>query len=463
MKIKFLHTIVCLLCASCLVTSCLDDGDYQEIEYSSDSSITAFAIDSIIVTQYIDSVTYGFDSLMIDTVRGAEYPFAIDQSNRLIYNVDSLPVGTDISKVKLSISYDGVGLFIVAEDKDTLWSDADSLDFQKPIRFKAMAMNGAYGYTYTARISVHQQEPDSMNWVRVGNCFAADTRLEKAVTLKDSIYVFSRKEDKIIKSAISIYRGSNQTIVSTTNLPDSADCTSAMVWGNDILMVAGSALYRSTDAQLWEKVETETRFGRLIGNVHSAYNNKVYAINAENRFMESADGIDWDVKEEVPASFPQSPLAYAVSPLKTNSTIEKLTVMGNNSLANDTATIVWSRLTTESTWGDYTIVEDAENYCPPMENVGMVYYNDQFYAFGGPAEDLKAFSSFYTSTDQGVTWKPVKKWMFFPKSFAELYQQADGHYSYVVDRANYIWFIFSGSGEVWKARINKMGFADYKK
>ena len=62
--------------------------------------------------------------------------FAIDQGTRHIYNVDSLPVGTDISKVVVSITSDGIGVFIVAEDKDSLWNETDSLNFEKPIQFK---------------------------------------------------------------------------------------------------------------------------------------------------------------------------------------------------------------------------------------------------------------------------------------------------------------------------------------
>ena len=44
----------------------------------------------------------------------------LDVYKRQIYNVDSLPVGTDISKVVVSIKSDGIGIFIVAEDKDSL-------------------------------------------------------------------------------------------------------------------------------------------------------------------------------------------------------------------------------------------------------------------------------------------------------------------------------------------------------
>lgn len=43
MKIKFLTVITSLLAAAFMITSCLDDNEV-ETEYSSESSITSFAI-----------------------------------------------------------------------------------------------------------------------------------------------------------------------------------------------------------------------------------------------------------------------------------------------------------------------------------------------------------------------------------------------------------------------------------
>ena len=35
------------------------------------------------------------------------------------------------------------------------------------------------------------------------------------------------------------------------------------------------------------------------------------------------------------------------------------------------------------------------------------------------------------------TWKPVSRYVFFPTEFTDLYNQADGNYSYVVDKNNF--------------------------
>lgn len=193
MKIKFLTVITSLLAAAFMITSCLDDNEV-ETEYSSESSITSFAIKDKIETQYTEKVN-GKDTTLTFTVDGTKYPFAIDQGTRHIYNVDSLPVGTDISKVVVSIKSDGIGIFIVAEDKDSLWNDTDSLNFEKPVQFKVMAMSGVYGPIYKAEINVHKQVPDSLQWSHRGSSFDNTIQAQKAVTLGDYIYVFAQQDN----------------------------------------------------------------------------------------------------------------------------------------------------------------------------------------------------------------------------------------------------------------------------
>lgn len=90
-----------------------------------------------------------------------------------------LPVGTDISKVVVSITSDGIGVFIVAEDKDSLWNETDSLNFEKPIQFKVMAMSGVYGPIYKAEINVHKQVPDSLQWSHRGSSFDNTIQAQK--------------------------------------------------------------------------------------------------------------------------------------------------------------------------------------------------------------------------------------------------------------------------------------------
>lgn len=459
MKIKFLTVITSLLAAAFMITSCLDDNE-DETVYSSNSSITAFSIENI-ETKYTAEVN-GKDTTLTATVIGKNYPFVIDQGQRLIYNVDSLPVGTDVKKVVVNITADTPGIVIVAEDKDTVWVSTDSLNFEKPVKFKVMAYSGVFGPTYTASINVHKQVPDSLQWTQINSNFAGnEVKEQKAVTMDDLIYVFTRQDTKVAITTTNINDGRNWTPLQTIDV-DNADYSSAMAWGSRLYILANNELYASTNGTEWSKVNTDAKFSKLIANVHTKDNQKLYAINTENHFMESEDGTTWTVNEEVPLTFPQTHLSYAAYPLVTNTSIDRLTIMGDNSIATDTTTIVWTKLTTETNWADYPVTENGSHYCPKLENIGMIYYNELLYAFGGPGKsynkDIAAFSRFYYSKDQGVIWNPVSKYVFFPESFTDLYNQANGNYSYIVDKNNFLWIIWSKTGEVWRGRINKLGF-----
>ena len=83
MRIKFLSFIASFFMVSFVITSCLDDDN--NIEYSPDATIHAFALD-----------TAGLGS----------YKFTIDQLSREIYNEDSLPVHADtiIDKINQNIN-----------------------------------------------------------------------------------------------------------------------------------------------------------------------------------------------------------------------------------------------------------------------------------------------------------------------------------------------------------------------
>lgn len=463
MKIKFLTVIASLFAAAFMITSCLDDNTV-EYEYSSNASITAFSIYGNIETQYIDSVHYGKDTTLVATVTGTDYPFVIDQGQRLIYNRDSLPVGTDVSKVVVSITADTSWILMTTEeDKDTTWISTDSLNFENPVKFKVVAYSGVMGPTYTAKINVHKQVPDSLQWTYMGNGFDTTVEAQKAVTLNDRIYVFAQQDAGVGVTSTSIHDGKSWTALEATDLPDGADYSSVMAWGDGLYMLADGSLYRSTDGVAWTKVETDARLNCLIANVASEWNKNLYAVNADNRFVESRDGVTWTVGEEVPPYFPKTNLSYAVSPLETNAFIERLTVMGDNGIATDTASVVWTRLTTEDRWENYPVGEEEQEYCPKLSNMGMIYYNEQLYAFGGPGQDSKgeiaAFSRFYGSKNQGITWEALTRNVLFPEEFTDLYRQAGGYYSFAVDKNNFLWIIWSKSGQVWRGRINKLGFA----
>ena len=465
MKIKFLTVITGLLMAAFMITSCLNDDD-NEVTLSSESSITAFSIKDNIETKYTAKVN-GKDTTLTATVKGSDYPFIIDQVERRIYNADSLPVGTNVSKVVVEITADTPYILIVA-DKDSLWTSTDSLNFENPVKFKVMAQSMEYGAVYTAEINVHKQEPDSLVWSNLSSDFNGSAiQAQKAVYFNDKIYVFARQDEgKVAVTTTSITDGHSWSALQQPLSLEKADYSTAMTWGDHLYIIAENQLYQSENGTDWSKIESAPKLKMLVSNIYSQNNpeenNKLIAINTDNVFVESHNGTEWTEQESVPYGFPETSLSFVSYPLNTNSSIDRMLVLGENPIATDTTSVVWAQLSTENTWGNYPPEKDNLDFCPKLENIAMIHYNNQLYAFGGPGKkngsNLAPFSAFYESVNNGITWQQVKRYVFFPEEFSNLYKQADGNYSYVIDKNNYLWIMWSKSGQVWRGRINKLGF-----
>lgn len=452
MKLKVLNIIACLFIAACVITSCLDSDDVvYETNYS--ASITAFSFDSI-VTYYPSVTSEGKDTTLSKKVVGSNYPFIIDQVKGQIYNTDSLPVGTDISKVVVNIQADSYYIFIEAGENDTIWASTDSLDFTQPIQFKVLSAMNTFGQLYTAQINVHQQNPDTMSWTKMTSNLSTDIKGQKAVYLNGNIFVFSENETQTIVT--STEDGKEWTPIQAIDLSIKADYRSAIVWNEKIYIIANNVLYASENGINWTKVETEQSFSTLIASCK----NKMIGTDAENYYIESADAINWERHNSIPTDFPSAPFSFASYTLSTNASMERIVLMGNNSVEADTTNVVWGQIDNEHEWASMTY-EGNKALCPKFENPTMIHYNNKLYAFGGPATDgkaLTAFEQFYSSKDNGISWEPVTTIFAFPEEFKTIYEQAEGNYSCIVDNDNFIWVIWSKTGEVWRGRINKLGF-----
>ena len=459
MKLRVLNIIFSLFIATCFITSCLDD-DTIEYEYSSDASITGFYIVDSIVTSYPGKNEYGIDTTLTTSVIGANYPFVINQNEALIYNPDSLPVGTDVRKVVVNIIADTYGVYIVAEN-DSLWEEGDSLNFERPVQFRIVSETGTLGRIYTAKINVHQQEPELLSWKKIESNFHANIKKQKAVYAHHCIYVFAEQASQVTMTRANLDKdGTSWSELEEIDIPVKADYASAMVWGEQLYILAENDLYTSSNGLNWEKVNTAQKFSKLLANIHTSNVQKLIAADMENHYIESENGMDWTQYDELPANFPEKNISFASYPLTTNPDISRIVLKGSNPVETDTTVVTWTLLDQEHTWTALTI--DSENHLSPnLENPSMIRYEDQLYTFGGQGQDdglIKPFSMFYVSKDNGITWSPVTSNMTFPETFGSLYEQANGNYSCIVDKNHFIWIIWSQTGEIWKGRVNRLGF-----
>lgn len=453
MKLKVLNIVIGMFITACAITSCLD-SDVTEYEYSSNASITAFSITDSIVTYHQEIREDLTDTLISTSVLGANYPFIINQNEGLIYNADSLPFGTDISKVVVDITADTYGIYIAAET-DSLWEEGDSLDFRTPVLFKVVSEMGTFGRTYTAKINVHQQDPDILSWKKIENNLSTALQAQKAVYMDGCIYVFAEQQAQVAMTKST--DGKDWSTLEAIDIPVKAEYSSVIVWKDQLYILADQSLYTSSNGINWAKVETEQSFNQLLAYIHTDNCSKMMGVDSENYYIESEDGINWTRYDKLPDDFPKSGHDFVNYPLDTNDNISRTILLGNNEEPSDTTTTIWMQIDSSHDWTSLSM-EDETHACPTLENAALIRYNNNLYTFGGKGKNIDAFSKFFISNDNGITWEAVTKNLSFPEEFKDLYEQAKGNYSYIIDNDQYLWIIWSQTAEVWRGRINKFGF-----
>lgn len=157
-----------------MMMSCLNSSD-STTSYT-DAAISSFSIGSLKRTVHTTSST-GADSTYTTTVTGSNYGFEIDQLACRIFNPDSLPKGTDVSRVPVTISsYNSGSILIkdVASDTLRFYNSADSIDFTKPRIITVVSNDGQGTRNYTVNVNVYQEEPDAFVWTLISNNWSPD-------------------------------------------------------------------------------------------------------------------------------------------------------------------------------------------------------------------------------------------------------------------------------------------------
>lgn len=472
MKIKFLPLIAVLFAATSIMTSCLDN-DVEQITYTSETSITGFSLGTLNIDR-IGKDQNGEDSAYVDTLNCSDYPFTINQLTREIENKDSLPYGTHIDKVITSITYDAGALAYRPKDADTdtLWTSTDSIDFSgdtykmstiTPIEFKVYAYSGAIGQAYKVKVNVHQQIPDTIAWKKFDNFFSnGNLSKQKAVYANGKVYVFGENGGTHIEYSDVSDDNPKPWVTITDNVRADIDTYSATACAGYIYFLAGTnkQLYKlDVNSNEITSVGTET-FEMLIGG--NDIKSELYAVkNGESGiYRENTWTKDTDPFTQFQADQPFFSNTTTAS-YNSNITTTVALCYNQGNTANDTTALVFNRISSDNKWE-----ERMQNLpLPNLENVTMIYYDGKLYAFGGGYKEIKPFSQFYCSTDNGLCWRPVTECMAFPAEFSELYTAHSKNYSCAVtpklesetSRGNFIWIVWE-DGSICRGRINRLGF-----
>lgn len=241
---------------SFVITSCLDDDN--NIEYSPDATIHAFALD-----------TAGLGS----------YKFTIDQLSREIYNEDSLPVHADtiIDKILIKTLTTASGV-VTMKDKngnDSVININDSIDLRKPLTIKVWSTEALAGISpnqtkeYTIKVNVHDYDPDSLKWKYINEIDNQITGEQKSIIFGSEVFTYSidKDDNELYRHKNSLTNFGSWGKEKTVGLPKGQLPTSIVTFqfdGSNAMLYATSngdgKVYESEDGINWEvskKFETK--------------------------------------------------------------------------------------------------------------------------------------------------------------------------------------------------------------
>ncbi len=392
----------------------------------------------------------------------------IDQKNNRIFNADSLPYGSDVTSVLLTIGATGAVQYRgFHSDTDTLWNSKDSVDLSKTTNFTVWSEDLAFKRIYEVRVNIRKVHPDSMKWNKIELPTSHVLTNQVALQKNDSIFVFGKDDlgrmGMISLDCTSRTIGNNVLI----NGLDASKWTQEIILFRDtIYTLQDSLLFGSTNGSNWVKVNTNISFKQLIQfNGAKTSDGYVWAIGTDNKIVSSTDMRTWISVQDIEPSFPDVYISGLCYTLPTNNNIYRNIIVGIDNDSDKPYASVWTKLSTESKWTEMTYSSSNELRCPRLNNLSVIYYDNQIFAFGGNSQNgfgsLPGLYGFFQSSDNGVTWRDCEKfadgystWNKYME-FPDWLKGRDVGFAGITDEHGYIW-IFTDQGKVNYGAINRL-------
>ena len=417
-----------LLVVAIGVTSCLNSSSSEATLYG-EAAITSFNLGN--VTRYVHKTINGKDSLVKTTLSATTYKFTIDQIQHQIYNTDSLPIGTDVSRALCVIGSrnNSTVFFIDKTDENILrpYSSLDSVDFSTPRKLEVWSSDMKGHTDYTVKVNVHGQDGSLFVWQKMPvSEVLAQLKDVEAHYWAGTMYLEGRMGDMT-----QIYRVDDKGLV---------------------------MMDEETTGKL-----LPPGMKRWIGSTSQ----EVYGLSDDNDLMVSQDGgVTWesDILDDDRHLLPVQDIAFVSYPLYYATNTEYALLVGNRSVGDypdDKTAMVWRKIVDNDEYtpeGFWSYLEPAGDMAlPRMAHMSLVAYDDGILAIGG--EDISEgvfsapYAQFYQSRDDGITWKYNNSYQL-PDGFDENANSV----GMAVDDDDYLWLFCGGTGQVWRGRLNKLGW-----
>ena len=412
--------------ALCSLAACNndDDKDLTDVVQANSVAVTAFNIKAN------NKILENLDSVF----------FSIDLEKAQIYNADSLPKGTDVSRLQLNIKTPTVSVcritYRAASNQDTtvnyLASQTDSIDFSNgPAYLEIVSEDGNLSRTYTIKVNVHRSEPDSMYWEQ-GYKRTLPTSLTSVVsqrTVQHNGKILCLTEDASGKYCIATTEHPlSEWEYTAVQLPSGAQVRQLNSWGDKLAILdrAGAIFTSSDNGQTW------IAEGHRAHHIYGDYNGNLLCSQQTNdgwMLLSLPGGETQPIPEGMPVDGTSKLLVYT-----TKWSQKPLGLMAGGRLANGTPV--------GSTWafdGSQCAKISVGNELPGVygmtvvpyqtfqnNNIWQVTEDSALLAFGGVQAGASIINRIvYISTDRGIHWSVANRLLQLP-SYIPAFYDADG-------------------------------------
>lgn len=414
----------------CLFTSCLKN-DNEVVTYD-DIAVTSFRLGSVRCYRTVKAYD-GSDSTYSYTYSASSTPIYIDQVNKRIYNEDSLAVGSDLSRVLVTLGTknNGIARFkSLDSDEWQYYSTADSIDLSQVRTLRVTSSDGLHNVDYEVKIVAHKEYADSFSWYRMPAQAEIGTFVKmKSAQTDGGVFVLGTDASGVTKLLNTV----DGTAWTDCDLPAATDWSAASVAAIDgrLFLYAGGVIYSTADGQQWDTVTPGITLNSLVGGCEGEW----YAVGVDGRIYVSRDkGLTW-AQDAMESSLyvdntpylPASDITLLSAVSRMNSDIQRVTMIGNKPYTGEddafATAVVWNKVvdaTAPQAWTYTNVSKENKTYVlPRMQGLSAIIYADGILATGGAPlyGTQEAYSTIYYSPDYGATWH-VENGMSMPEGVA---------------------------------------------
>ncbi len=388
-----------------------------------------------------DSVMAGLDNVFV----------SIDLIKGLIFNADSLPVGTKVTCLQPEITtLEGASHIELtmkrAGRSDTTivytGSAADTVDFSSPVALKVVSPDGVTSRTYTVSVNVHRMEPDSLHWGDDTPAMPMPTDIntpqrQRSARTADRLYTVTGT-DGSPAICLAWYEGIgdmgydylsdmplHKEAVTLPFAPRIGTFTAHAEMSNLYMLDTDGALWASSDGRSWNK--GIQRWTEIIG----AYRTQLLGI------ARAADGsytieMTGGFATPAPAGFPVSGFSMPHTYSFPMSEYPQLLITGGRTADGKLTSHTWGY--DGHTWARISktsipMALEGMAIAPYYEYVGTAGLTkpqqSALIAFGGRDAAGKLNTVTYVSTDYGFNWRTADDCLQLPAAIPAMqYAQA---------------------------------------